>query len=214
MFLPKIVSTLVANNHINHRLVANKELIRRCDSRQLIRFFSSVEETAETNEIEVEREVPIEKVDPRKRTLVVTPEQSIRYLESEAYKASYGHHKVWHLFRRNFKGRFSPWRSRDKCIVDGMVWTSNPCPICRDEYLVLHYSNLKLINQFINPFTGYVYENTVLCLCAEKYEKLLVAVNLAKNYGLLTFEMPLRTFDYRDYYKPSKLNHNCNQHKH
>ena len=77
----------------------------------------------------------------------------------------------------------------------------NPCPICRDEYLILHYTNLDLLKQFIRPQTGYVYENTILCLCSAQYEQLLVAINLAKNHGLLTFEMPLRTYDYKDYYK-------------
>lgn len=34
------------------------------------------------------------------------------------------------------------------------IATGNPCPICRDEYLVLDYRNVKLLQQFICPHTG------------------------------------------------------------
>lgn len=35
-----------------------------------------------------------------------------------------------------------------------MISTGNPCPICRDEYLVLDYRNVDLLKQFISPFNG------------------------------------------------------------
>jgi len=149
----------------------------------------------------------------RDRSRVITPEQSIRYLKSTAFKETYAHHKVWQLFRRNFKGQYSPYKSRSTCIIDDYVYTSNPCPICRDQYLVLHYTNMDLLNHFINPHSGYVYENTILCLCAKQYEQLLVAITLAKDCGLLTFEVPLRTYDYHEYYKHLDHNHH-NHHNH
>ncbi len=58
----------------------------------------------------------------------------------KAYRETYAHYMVWQLFRRNFKGQFSPVRQRRNCVEEGFVKTSNPCAICRDEYLVLHYS--------------------------------------------------------------------------
>lgn len=61
--------------------------------------------------------------------------------------------------------------------------------------------NIDLLKHFISPHTGYVYPNTILCLCHDQYEKLCVAVSLAKNYGLLNFEVPLRQYDYSIYYK-------------
>lgn len=39
-----------------------------------------------------------------------------------------------------------------------MISTGNPCPICRDEYLVLDPKNTKLLEQFISPFTGEILE--------------------------------------------------------
>lgn len=36
------------------------------------------------------------------------------------------------------------------------IVTGNPCPICRDEYLVLHEKNVDLLKQFISPYTGEV----------------------------------------------------------
>ncbi|CAG2122557.1 unnamed protein product, partial [Medioppia subpectinata] len=86
----------------------------------------------------------------RDRTRVVSPQQSIQYVKSTAFAETYAHYKVWQLYRRNFKGQFSPFRSRDNCIIDNYIYTSNPCPVCRDEYLVLHYTNMDLLNQFIN----------------------------------------------------------------
>ncbi|CAG2100629.1 unnamed protein product, partial [Medioppia subpectinata] len=78
-------------------------------------------------------------------------------------------------------------RTRNLDIHDGLQYLPFAHIVCRDEYLVLHYTNMDLLNQFINPHSGYVYENTILCLCSKQYEQLLVAITLAKDYGLLTF---------------------------
>lgn len=35
-----------------------------------------------------------------------------------------------------------------------MIATGNPCPICRDEFLILDYRNVDLLKQFISPYSG------------------------------------------------------------
>ncbi|KAF7490154.1 28S ribosomal protein S18b [Sarcoptes scabiei] len=137
----------------------------------------------------------------RDRRTPIDVETSIKYLNSEAFKETYQNYKVWEVFRRNFRGQYSPVVPRLSCLDEGFVKTSNPCPICRDRYLVLHYTNLQLLAHFISPQTGYVYPNSILCLCAEQYEKLCVAITLAKNHGLIDFEVPIRNYDYFYYYK-------------
>lgn len=90
------------------------------------------------------------------RTKIIPVETSINYLSSEAYRQTYGDRPVWELYRRNFKGGFAPQKTRQTCIRGGLISTGNPCPICRDEYLVLDYRNLDLLNQFISPHSGQV----------------------------------------------------------
>lgn len=90
------------------------------------------------------------------RTKIIPLEQSIRYLASEAYKTTYGDKLVWEQYRRNHKGGFAPRRTRKTCVRKGMISTGNPCPICRDEFLVLDHRNLDLLKQFISPQTGEV----------------------------------------------------------
>lgn len=90
------------------------------------------------------------------RTKIIPVETSIRYLNSSAYKTTYGEQPVWVPYRRNYKGLFPPKKTRKTCIRKGLVSTGNPCPICRDEYLVLHEDNRELLKQFISPHTGEV----------------------------------------------------------
>ena len=106
------------------------------------------------------------------------------YMESPAYKETYGDDKVWERYRRNFaKGRTYRRTRRScievcplichlsllsryevsvhdsaifRCLQDGFLTTSNPCPICRDEYFVVDYRNVKLISQFMEDYTGRV----------------------------------------------------------
>lgn len=37
-------------------------------------------------------------------------------------------------------------------------------------------------------------------LCQKKHEELLIAVQRAMDYGLLTFDVPFREFDYSEFY--------------
>ena len=90
------------------------------------------------------------------RTKIVPVETSIRYLKSSAYKETYGEEPVWVPYKRNYKGLFPPRKTRKTCIRSGKISTGNACPICRDEYLVLHEENIELLNQFISQQTGKV----------------------------------------------------------
>lgn len=90
------------------------------------------------------------------RSVKIDVETSIRYLQSDAYKQTYGNHLVWHLYRRNHKGALAPKRTRRACIKQNEIKTGSPCPICRDPYLVLHHTNLALLRQFISPHSGEV----------------------------------------------------------
>lgn len=90
------------------------------------------------------------------RTRFIPVETSIRYLKSAAYKTTYGEEPVWVQYRRNFKGQFPPSKTRKTCIRAGKISTGSPCPICRDEYLILDHNNIELLKQFISEHTGEV----------------------------------------------------------
>ncbi|KAF8778373.1 28S ribosomal protein S18b like protein [Argiope bruennichi] len=144
-------------------------------------------------------------VDPSKlRTRVIDPETSIRYLKSKAYETTYGDEPVWVKYRRNFKGQFVPRKSRQTCIRGGVITTGNPCPICRDEYLVLHYTNVDLLKQFIHPETGEILDTRKTHICQKRLLQLEVAIEKAKFYGLLKYQVPFRKYDYSEYYPDLK----------
>lgn len=159
-------------------------------------LFSEESAVVESNEEETK---PV--IDPRKdRTKVIPVETSLRYMKSAAYKTTYGDEPVWVKYRRNFKGQFIPKRTRETCIIKGMIANGSPCPICRDEYLVLDYRNVDLLKQFIDPHTGQVYDSRKIHLCQKRLLQLDVALKKAKFYGLITYQVPFRNYDYRDYY--------------
>ena len=129
-----------------------RSLINRvvfADIRCSVRFYSD-----QSDEPVEDEQKPI---DPTKdRTKIIPVETSIRYLQSKAYKQTYGENPVWFLYRRNHLGGFAPKRTRRTCVRNGIISTGNPCPICRDEYLVLDPLNTKLLEQFISVYTGQV----------------------------------------------------------
>lgn len=133
-------------------LTANiRSLIQRIvlsDVRTSVRFYSEqAKETAKEESV----------IDPAKdRTKPVPVETSIRYLNSNAYQQTYGEKAVWSSYRRNHKGGFAPRNTRKSCVRNGIISTGNPCPICRDEYLVLDHRNINLLKQFISKYTGQV----------------------------------------------------------
>ncbi|XP_058815638.1 small ribosomal subunit protein mS40 [Topomyia yanbarensis] len=144
-------------------------------------------------------------VDDRKdRTRIIPVETSIRYLASEAYQQTYQGEPVWKNYRRNHKGIYPPKKTRKTCIRQGKISTGNPCPICRDEYLVLDHRNENLIKQFISPQSGKVLSYQITGLCQKKHLELLVAVERAMDYGLITFDVPFRNYDYSEYYADQK----------
>ena len=138
----------------------------------------------------------------RDRRVPINYQMSINYLESDEYKQAYRGLKVWIPYRRNHRGPVEnpPTRTRYRCILNGFVVVSSPCPICRDRYLVIHPRNVKLLEQFINPATDDVYECSKIQLCEYKYEDLVSAVEIARDRGFLQFKVPFRQFDYSDFY--------------
>ncbi|RWS24992.1 28S ribosomal protein S18b-like protein [Leptotrombidium deliense] len=124
-------------------------------------------------------------------------------MDSKTYKQNYGEWKVWELYRRQHgRQEYRVWRTtRVSCIGDdGYIKYASPCPICRDRFLVLHYRNVKLISQFISPFTGEILEPIKTNLCQHKHDELLVAFYLAKDYGTLPFHISTVQYDYSLYY--------------
>ncbi|XP_053696123.1 28S ribosomal protein S18b, mitochondrial [Sabethes cyaneus] len=142
--------------------------------------------------------------DPKDRTRVIPVETSIRYLLSEAYQQTYQGDPVWKQYRRNHKGIYAPLKTRKTCIRKGRISTGNPCPVCRDEYLVLDHRNLSLIKQFISDQTGEVLSYQITGLCQKRHLELLVAVERAKDCGMITFNVPFRHYDYLEYYPSLK----------
>lgn len=138
------------------------------------------------------------------RTLEIPVETSINYLKSLAYQKTYEGQPVWTLYRRNHKGAKAPKKTRKTCIRGGQISTGNPCPICRDEYLVLHEQNIELLKQFICPHTGSILSYTKTGLCQKKHQQLIINIKRAYDHGLITFDVPLRLYNYSDYYQEQK----------
>ncbi|XP_063529154.1 small ribosomal subunit protein mS40 [Cydia strobilella] len=164
------------------------------EARTSVRFYC---EPADNGEGEEQKPI-----DPAKdRTKIIPPETSIRYMQSKAYQQTYGEKPVWFLYRRNHKGAFAPRKTRKTCVRNGIISTGNPCPICRDEYLVLDHRNTKLLEQFISEHTGQILDAFKTGLCRKKQKELLVAIERAWDQGNLTYDVPFREYDYSLYYK-------------
>ncbi|XP_017882199.1 28S ribosomal protein S18b, mitochondrial [Ceratina calcarata] len=149
------------------------------------------------NEVEQSDQLALQRAPISKdRTTIIPVEVSIRYLKSRAYRETYGDDPVWKIYRRNFKGQFPPKKTRKLCIRGGVIDTGSPCPICRDEYLILDYRNIDLLKQFISEHDGSLLSYNYTNLCQKAYKDLRVAVMKAKEYGLLTFDVPYIYYDY------------------
>lgn len=69
--------------------------------------------------------------------------------QQTAFKETYKEYKIWELFRRNFKGQFSPAVPRLSCVgADGFLKTSNPCVVCRDRNLLVHHKVFCFVKKF------------------------------------------------------------------
>nr|XP_020480469.1 28S ribosomal protein S18b, mitochondrial [Monopterus albus] len=120
------------------------------------------------------------------------------YLESEEYIERYGTNPVWACYRRNHKGGIPPQKTRKTCIRGDKI-CGNPCPICRDPNIVVHHQNVKLLQQFISPETGMVYDPTRTGVCMKQHKKLNEAIGTAQDHGLLPFQIPYAEFSGEDY---------------
>lgn len=135
------------------------------------------------------------------RRIKVDYKDSINYMESEAFKKTYQDKLIWKLYRRNHKNARPGKNTRLTCVnEDGFLATSYPCPICRDEYLVIHPENVQLLKQFIDPYTDKVLPTTEHGLCLRQFRNLIVAVHRARDLGTLTYDIPDRFYDYDEYY--------------
>lgn len=69
------------------------------------------------------------------RTKIIPVDISIKYLNSEAYKITYGDKLVWEQYRRNHKGLFPPRKTRKTCIRQGVISTGlySYCHITRHK---------------------------------------------------------------------------------
>ena len=107
--------------------------------------------------------------------------------------------QVWELYRRNFhKGRLNA-PTRKTCIRQDKISTGNPCPICRDEYLLVDYQNLKLIEQFVDEYSGLIYPTKKTGVCQQQNKKILLAIDKARDLGILTIDQPFVEYDYSKY---------------
>ncbi|XP_046398397.1 28S ribosomal protein S18b, mitochondrial [Ischnura elegans] len=186
-FVSRIIRDSI-NSRVVPTLDSGKELFRRTLSLSSTTRQESAEEGGE------------KKRDPTKdRTKVIPVETSIKYLRSAAYKETYGDDPVWVNYRRNYKGSYPPRHTRKTCVRQGAIATGNPCPICRDEYLVLDHANVDLLKQFVSAHNGEVLSYNETGLCRRKHQELLVAIERAKDRGLLTFDVPFREYDYSEY---------------
>ncbi|XP_073319367.1 small ribosomal subunit protein mS40 [Pagrus major] len=120
------------------------------------------------------------------------------YPESEEYIERYGTSPVWEGYRRNHKGGIPPQQTRKTCIRGDKI-CGNPCPICRDPNIIIHHQNVKLLQQFISPHTGMVYDSTRTGVCMKQQKKLNEAINTSQDHGLLPFQIPFVEFSREDY---------------
>ncbi|KAM4611198.1 small ribosomal subunit protein mS40 [Discoglossus pictus] len=125
-------------------------------------------------------------------------DQPWEYLTSEEYIQRYGQKSVWADYRRNHKGPIPPQKTRKTCIRGGKA-CGNPCPICRDQKLGVDYRNVKLLQQFICPYTGMLYDPTKTGVCMKQQKMLLQAITEAKDHGLLPVFVSHTDLPHEDY---------------
>lgn len=130
---------------------------------------------------------------------------SIEYFKSEAFSKAYGNKLIWEWYIRNFLGRYPKSYTRKECIIGELYATGNPCPICRDPYLVVNYKNVDLLKQFVSPHSGYLYPTSKTNVCRKQNENLEVAFRKACDHGLIEHNIPHRMYDYSEYFSLNEL---------
>jgi len=192
----------------NVRLLPFLTTKRSFSSTPMLLDQESVDETDAKNEdSDSEEEVDSEEkfieryLNPKDRTRVIPPEASIKYMESVAFKSTYGSDPVWKKYRRNFAGSRLPLSTRETCIRSEMIVTGSPCPICRDEYLVIDYRNKELLKQFVDPYTGKILHPNKTHICQKQWRNLKIHMEKAKDHGYIDVDSPQVEYDYNEYKK-------------
>ncbi|XP_043074338.1 28S ribosomal protein S18b, mitochondrial [Puntigrus tetrazona] len=121
-----------------------------------------------------------------------------KYIESEEYIERYGSKPVWSNYRRNHKGGIPPQKTRKTCIRGDKI-CSNACPICRDPNIIVHYKNVNLLQQFICPQTGFVYDCTQTGVCMKQQKLINKAIETARDCGLIFVQLPHVEYSKEDY---------------
>eukprot|EP00090_Calanus_glacialis_P028185 TRINITY_DN4530_c0_g1_i2.p1 TRINITY_DN4530_c0_g1~~TRINITY_DN4530_c0_g1_i2.p1 ORF type:complete len:235 (+),score=67.04 TRINITY_DN4530_c0_g1_i2:64-768(+) len=159
----------------------------------------NVDDVEEDTEKNSEEDFIQKYLDPKDRSREIHPEISIKYMESVAFKAAYGDQPVWWKYRRNFPGNRLPFKTRETCIRAGKIDTGSPCPICRDEYLVIDYRNKALLKHFMDPYTGQVLPPNKTHICQKQWRKMQVHMEKAADAGFLDIDAPQVEYDYNEY---------------
>lgn len=154
-------------------------------------------DTVMNNTNEIDNAVPV--ASNKDRSAKISVATSIKYLKSDAYKTTYGNDPVWKTYVRNIRGHLPPKKNRVTCIRSKKITTASPCPICRDEYLVLHHTNVDLIKQFISPYNGEIISSIKTAICQKQEKRLLIAIHKAIDYGILTLDVPIREYNYSEW---------------
>ncbi|XP_061170210.1 uncharacterized protein LOC133179469 [Saccostrea echinata] len=135
----------------------------------------------------------------RKRKPEVTYQQSIKYLDSAAFRKAYGTNRVWMRYKRNYKGNIMP-KPRYTCTHKGVFLTNNPCPVCRDVYLVVDHRNPRLLKEFLDANSIQVSDNRKTGVCYKQQRNLIRETELAIERGYMEGNLPFRGYD-MDYYR-------------
>ncbi|MES1903679.1 MAG: ribosomal protein S18B [Paramarteilia canceri] len=75
---------------------------------------------------------------------------------------------------------------------------SNPCPICRDQNLLLHEENTDLLAHFYDDYTGRIFPIDRTQLCRKMQTLLHICINRSRHLGLMKNMLPCVEFNYED----------------
>lgn len=129
----------------------------------------------------------------------------IDYLNSEEYYEKYQEKKVWVGYVRNKKGFIQPQKTRKSCKRDDVIDTGSPCPLCRDDELLLTYKNIQLLTQFIDHLTGKLHVSLRTGLCQVQFQRLETSFNLAQEFGFFSRSTPFVKYDLKSYKRNSPV---------
>uniref|UniRef100_A0A4W5NN61 Mitochondrial ribosomal protein S18B n=1 Tax=Hucho hucho TaxID=62062 RepID=A0A4W5NN61_9TELE len=99
----------------------------------------------------------------------------------------YGTSPVWSDYRRHHKGGIPPQKTRKTCIVGVTEICGQPqIPRCL-QWTIVFLQNVKLLQQFISPYTGVVYDPTRTGKMCQKQKNTKI---LSIFPGRLPFQVP------------------------